>query len=145
MHSVKYAIIQCAKEPFASDSIAMNVVLSSNTAYWDQFSGRTRFSSLPGKAKEKKKKIRRYPISVLSARRTQPEIRLVYTRRICRLWKCFSPSARDDFSGYLKTDIADNAPFSRRISFSSHWLSLADVLHAIIRREARSIPWEILD
>jgi len=55
MHSVKYAIIQCAKGPFASDSISMNVVLSSNTAYRDQFSGRTRFSSLLEKQKEKKK------------------------------------------------------------------------------------------
>lgn len=74
MHSVKYAIIQCAKGPFASDSISMNVVLSSNTAYRDQFSGRTRFSSLLEKARAKKKR-RRYPIPVLSARRTQPQIR----------------------------------------------------------------------
>ena len=76
MHYVKYAIIQCAKGPFASDSISMNVVLSSNTAYRDQFSGRTRFSSPPGKSEEgKKKNRRRYPILVLSARRTQPQIR----------------------------------------------------------------------
>lgn len=56
MHSAKYAIIQCAKGPFASDSISMNVVLSSNTAYRDQFSGRTRFSSPPWKSEGKKRK-----------------------------------------------------------------------------------------
>jgi len=86
MHSVKYAIIQCAKGPFASDSISMNVVLSSNTAYRDQFSGRTRFSSLLEKQKEKKRRKEgdilfpcypRVARSLKSAR--------LYTRRICRL------------------------------------------------------------
>jgi len=90
MHSVKYAIIQYAKGPFASDSISMNVVLSSNTAYRDQFSGRTRFSSLPEKRGEKKEKQAISYSRVIRASHAASNP-LVSTWRICRLWKCFSP------------------------------------------------------
>lgn len=138
MYFVKYAIIQCAKGPFASDSISMNVVLSSNTAYRDQFSGRTRFSSLPEKREEKKKR-RRYPIPVLSVRRTQPQIRFPIRGEYVVFENVFLLLLATIFPASRRT-----SPIMRLLdvypSLRTDYSSLADVLHAIIRREARSIP-----
>lgn len=100
------ALSKCAK-PFASNSISMNVVLSSNAAYWDQFSGRVRFSSFREedrkRERDRKEKRRQYSIPTLSARCTQSQIRSSIREESSSL-KTFFFSFRDDFSGYVVQD-----------------------------------------
>lgn len=107
----------------------MSVVLSSNTAYRDQFSGRAR-SFLPGErvGKQKKKERKRendIPIPALSARRTQPQIR-PFAENMSSLKNVLPFPPMTDFSRLSRDgDITDNAPPLRRTSLFTRQLSQA--------------------
>lgn len=148
LHECTLHVIQRAKGPFASNSISMNVVLSSNAAYWDQFSGREYdFPLLERKIdreREAKRKKKTISYSALSARCTQSQIRssirgeyVVFGNVLPSLLATIFPAAS------RKTDI-DNALPLRCVSLYLGQLS-STVLHAIIRRKARPISREILD